>query len=204
MAYLWDSSTREKSKCPIYYTIHLGGEKVLQLGTRLWPKIFKKKQRNSLKFAEFKTTTTTTKALSSFPKKTAPLVPYIFLCLLESVWVWGRGGWGGKGVELFNDSRKYTRTPFCNFPWSEGTVQRTQLSLTAIPSNSRYSGEFSRKGSVSTDVLSGASWVALVWWRNAEIKLNQIRQQSKKIKVRSTSIWVNSLCQYGHLQSGTN
>lgn len=138
-----------------------------------------------------------------FLRKWFPKCLPLPVCFVVCVSV-GRGRAGWEGVELFNDSRKYTRTlPPPPPKWMHSSEDLADESQ-SHPSNSRYSGEFTRKGSVSTDVLSGASWVALVWWRNTEIKLNQISQQSKKIKVRSTSIWVNSLCQYGPLQSGTN
>ena len=64
----------------------------------------RRKKRNSLKFAEvFK------KNLSSFPEANGFQVPCICRCVLEGVSV-GEGGMDGKGVELFNDSRKYIRT----------------------------------------------------------------------------------------------
>lgn len=81
----------------------------------------------------------TTILLSRFLKKMVPEVPGI-LCASWREWVHrGRGAWGREGSWAVNDSRGSTRILFPHFlPWSEGTVQRTQLrSLTAIPSNSR-------------------------------------------------------------------
>lgn len=49
------------------------------------------------------------KNLSSFPEANGFQVPCICRCVLEGVSV-GEGGMDGKGVELFNDSRKYIRT----------------------------------------------------------------------------------------------
>ena len=49
MAYLGDDSTKERSKCPIYYTIHLWRGKVLQLGTCMLPRIVGEKKKKKKK-----------------------------------------------------------------------------------------------------------------------------------------------------------
>lgn len=176
------------------------------------PRIGEKKKRNSLKCVEIvnqkkdpKTKNQKPKNLYRFPKKMVFWAPLEFSADLGEYECGRQSEWGGKEVEVFNDSRKCTGT-ISDPPIPPPEVDAQLRGLSWQVSQSFPVTPYPEHGSPlraqsQLMSLSGTSWVTLVWWRNIEIELNQICQPCKKIK---TSIWINSLCQYSRLPSGEN